>query len=208
MEIGDREWIAVFTITQSKLALVVGTPELVGRTGLAERCTLCLVSSAFAGNDQAMSVQNRVNGAHRGRLDRRKQLDQFVPYFRGAPGTVLLLESENLPLDLEGRLVRVAIRRSGPVFQPGQSLVLVSVKQLISGFTGNAELTAKRGHLFAIEQAGNKTKTFIHLITLFPGHLGISPNALIMKCVTHVPGIKRHLCVGNLISINQKINKL
>ena len=119
MEIGDREGIAVFTITQTKLAFVVGTPELVGRVGFAQYGALSLVSSAFAGSDQAMSVENRVNGADCGRFDRRKKLDQFVPYFRGTPGTVLLLQSENLPLDLEGCFIRVSIRRSGPVFQPG-----------------------------------------------------------------------------------------
>jgi hypothetical protein len=41
---------------------------------------------------------------------------------------------------------------------------------MTAGFARDAELTADHGHFFAIEQAGYKSETFIHTITLFPGH--------------------------------------
>ena len=51
-------------------------------------------------------------------------------------------------------------------------------------------------HFLTIKKLSNKSETFIHSVTLFPGHSESSSKYL--NCVTYMPGIKRNLCVGKL----------
>jgi hypothetical protein len=62
---------------------------------------------------------------------------------------------------------------TGPILQADQSKILIAIEYLVSGLTGNPEFPTDHGHLFAILQAGYKFNTFIHTVTLIPGHLGI-----------------------------------
>ena len=62
MESGDRKRITVFTITQSKLALVVGTPELVGMAWPGKGGASSFVAPPTAAPDEAVSVEHRVDG--------------------------------------------------------------------------------------------------------------------------------------------------
>ncbi len=46
---------------------------------------------------------------------------------------MLPLDPEDCFLDLEGQLVRVPVRGSRAVFQPAQSLVLITVEDFVAG---------------------------------------------------------------------------
>ncbi len=54
---------------------------------------------------------------------------------------------------------------------------LVAIEYFVTGLARDTELPAHDSYLFAIEQAGHKSKSSIHTITLIPGHLRRSPNA-------------------------------
>ncbi len=89
-------------------------------------------------------------------------------------------------LDLEGQLVGLSVGSSAAIVQAVQAAVFVAVKDLVTGDAGNAELPAHGSHLLTLEQAGNKSESFIHWFTLIPRHLG-SPQ--MRQCVNHVSGI-------------------
>lgn len=57
-EIADRQRIAIAPIGKHELALVVGTPQIVGPAGMGERRSLRSVASSLAALDQAVAVQN------------------------------------------------------------------------------------------------------------------------------------------------------
>ena len=87
-------------------------------------------------------------------------------------------------LYLERQLIGMPIRTSGPILQPFEAVILVAIVDLIASFAADPKLPAQDSHLLAIEQAGHKSESFIHMITLFPGHL--SPSQ-IPDCVTMCP---------------------
>jgi hypothetical protein len=60
---------------------------------------------------------------------------------------------------------------------PSEPVILVAIENLVASLAGDTELPTHDSHLPAIEQAGHKSEAFIHTITLFPGHLRVSPNA-------------------------------
>jgi len=53
-----------------------------------------------------------------------------------------------------------------------KATLLVAVEDLVAGDARDAELAAQRRHLLSLKQAGDKAKTFIHRLTLVPGHSG------------------------------------
>lgn len=59
------------------------------------------------------------------------------------------------------------------------------------------ELAARNRHLLALQQAGYESKSFIHWLTLSPGHPGL-PNT---QCVNHVSGIVCKLSLDYDISL-------
>jgi len=109
--------------------------------------------------------------------DHRIDLDQLLTDLGCAPARVIPLEPQYGGLYLERQLVGMPIRASIPVLQPPETVILVAVVDLVARFTGDAEFPAQDGHLLAVEQAGHKSESFIHMITLIPGHLRTSPNA-------------------------------
>jgi len=96
-------------------------------------------------------------------------------------------------LYLERQLIGMPIRTSGPILQPSEAVILVAIVDLIARFAGDPKLPSQDSHLLAIEQAGHKSESFIHMITLFPGHLRTSPNAeLCNLCVRKRSGAGAH----------------
>ena len=107
--VGDGQRVAVFAIAQQELALEVGTPQRIGRQGLAERRAPGLVALAFASFHQAVAVQYHVDGADRWRLDDREHPGQLVADLGRTPAGIVPLDADNGLLDLEGQFVRVTV---------------------------------------------------------------------------------------------------
>jgi hypothetical protein len=64
----------------------------------------------------------------------------------------------------------LAKRPAATIGERGHATVFVAVEDLIAGFAGDAELGAQRGHLLALEQAGDKPEPLVHDVTLLPRH--------------------------------------
>ena len=152
-----------------------------GLWAAVQRGALGLVAAAFTALDQAVAIEHGVDGADRRRLDHRALPDQLVADLRRAPGRVLLLDAQDGAFDLEGQLVGMPIGPAAAIVERVEAALLVAVEDLVAGDPRDAELPAQRRHLLALEQAGYESEAFIHRFTLFPGHLGSSPNAEMCK---------------------------
>ena len=170
--VGDGERVAVLLVAEHELALVVGAPEAVGLVGADRAVSLSLVAPALAALDQAIAIEHGMHGADGRRLDHRELLDQLVADLAGTPGGVLLLDPEDRALDLEGQPVGLPVRCPAAVVEAVEAAVFVAVEDLVAGDSGDAELTAQRCHLLALEEPGYETKSLIHRFTLIPRHLG------------------------------------
>jgi hypothetical protein len=105
---------------------------------------------------------------------------------------MILLDAENSLLNLKGQPVGIAVRRSVSILKSQKTDIFVAIKDFISCFAANPKLAANNGHLLAIEELGHQSETFVHTITLFPRHLGPSPNALmcnlcVRKLIVQIP---------------------
>ena len=119
-EVGDRQRIAIAPIGEHELALVVGTPQVIGLAGKGKRSSLCPVTPSPSALDQAMAVEHRMHRADRRRVDIRIEAGQLFPDLRRAPARLVLLQAHDLRLDLDGQLVGVAVRPARAVSEPFQ----------------------------------------------------------------------------------------
>lgn len=153
---------------------------------------LGLVAMALAGlGNQPMAIENRMNSTCRGDAHVACELtNKELPDLARAPMRLVPLRRNDHRLDLIRQLIGIAHRTARPVRQRFQSLLPVAIEDLVAGLARYAEVPAHLAHPFALQQSGDKTKTFLHDRSLSPRHQHLPPKA---KSVTHVSGTKRHL---------------
>src|SRR5262245_39730607 len=103
-------------------------------------------------------------------MRQRRPLPELFADLRRAPPRILPLEPDNHGLDRCRETIGLAKRPAAPIGERGQATVFVAVEDLIAGFAGDPELNAQRGHLLALEQAGDKPEPLVHDLTLLPRH--------------------------------------
>src|SRR5689334_2238193 len=64
----------------------------------------------------------------------------------------------------------VAVGTPAAIGQPLNSAFLITIKDLVTSFTGDAKLLAKFRHAFASEPPSHKLQSLIHHRTLLPRH--------------------------------------
>ena len=169
-EVADGQRITVSPVGQHELPLVVRTPELVRRRRPGERGALGFVAAPFPTRYQAMAVEHRVDGADRRAGEIRIPAAEPRTDLRRPPPGILPFERDDQRLDLHRELISVPVGPPAPVGQALEAAILVARVDLVAGLAGNAELPAQASHLLTIQQAGNKAETFVHDLTLLPGH--------------------------------------
>src|ERR1700730_14597917 len=85
----------------------------------------------------------------------------------------------------------MSVRTARPIGQSLHPAVFIAREDFVACFAGDIELPAQHRHLLPVQQSSHKTQPLVHLATLPPRHLG-SPQ--MPESVTHVPGMKCHLC--------------
>src|ERR1700730_8962719 len=85
----------------------------------------------------------------------------------------------------------MSVRTARPIGQSLHPAVFIAREDFVACFAGDIELPAQHRHLLPVQQSSHKTQPLVHLVTLLPRHLG-SPQ--MPESVTHVPGMKCHLC--------------
>src|SRR5487761_249837 len=148
--VGDGERIAVLAVPQQELALVVGTPELIGPLPQRQRSALRATTQA------AVAIEHGMDGALGGNGNARESADQALANFASTPGGVLTLHVQNEVLYLKRKLVGVAIRTPASVGEPLNTAFLITIEDLVTGLTGNPKLSQEPPHRPAAQRASHK----------------------------------------------------
>src|SRR5271165_83736 len=82
----------------------------------------------------------------------------------------ILLQSQDSRLHLHRQLITVAVRPPCAVGDSLQATLLVTVKDLVTGLTGNIEFSAQEGHRLSLQQSGNKANALVHNRPVLPWH--------------------------------------
>ena len=175
-----------------ELALVIGTPEIIGliRSGQAGSFSLEVMAAPSAA-DQTVPIQDRVHGADRRKTDSQTQALDLLANLRSTPARVLSAKLNDPGLQRFGQAVGLTVGSPRAIGQALEAQILVSLIKLVARLARDIELAAQRRHLRPFEQAGDKTQPFVHLLTLLPGHLRLPQKP---KSVSDVPGILCNLC--------------
>jgi hypothetical protein len=118
--IRDGQRIAVAAIAKFELSFEIGAPQIIGYGALRQRRAARPVARPAAALDQAMAIEDRMDGAFGRNPDIAvKPSDQQFPDLARAPVRLLGLETDNQALDLLRQLVGIAAPaassdRSGP----------------------------------------------------------------------------------------------
>src|SRR5215470_7130458 len=147
--VGDRQRIAVLTIGEQELALVVGTPQLVGALPQGQSRSLRAPSGSAAALNQAMAIEQRMDGTVGRNFDPRKSADQPLANLSSTPGGVLVLQVQDVILYLEGQLVRIVMGTPASICEPLNAAFLITIEDLVTRLTGNPKLSAKFRHRLA-----------------------------------------------------------
>ncbi len=90
-----------------------------------------------------------MDGAFRRDGDAREPADQALTDLTSTPAGVLALHVQNIVLHLKGKLMGIAKGTAAPVRQSLHAALLVAIEDLVTGFAGNAELSAEVRHWLA-----------------------------------------------------------
>jgi hypothetical protein len=158
-------------MAELELALEVGAPQIIGPSARGQRRAARAVARPAAALDQAMAVEDRMDGAFGRNPDIAVEpSDQQFPDLARAPVRLLGLEPDNQALDLLRELVGIAHRPSRAIAQSLQPVRLVAVENLVAGLAGYPKIPADIRHGLPVQQAGDKAKAFFHNRTRFPRH--------------------------------------
>ncbi len=190
-EVGDGERIAIAPVGQHELALVIGAPQRIGLKGMGKGGALPQLPPALAAAlHQAMAVEHGVDRADRRQMNiGMEPPEPFADLWR-APTRFLLLQAHDQLLDLERKLIGLAIGPPGAVRQRFKPASVIAALNLVAGLARDAELPAEAGHLLAVQEPRDEFEPFIHGFAHFPGHFA-SPRKR-PDCVTHVSGMNCH----------------
>src|SRR5437879_7826090 len=131
--IGDGQRVTIPAVAELELALEVGAPQIVGAGARGQRRAARAVARPAAALDQAMAVEDRMDGAFGGNPDIAiEPPDQQFPDLAGAPVRLLGLEADNQALDLLRELIGIAHRPPGAVAQRLKPVFLVAIENLVA----------------------------------------------------------------------------
>src|SRR5215472_4505555 len=147
--VGDRQRIAVLTIGEQELALVIGAPQFIGMLANGESGSLGPTTYAAAALDQAMAIEHRMDGALGWYGNTGEPAKQALTDFASTPAGVLALDVQNVVLYLKRKLVGVAIRTSASVRESLNAAFLIAIEDLVAGLAGDPKLPAKFRHRLA-----------------------------------------------------------
>jgi hypothetical protein len=174
--VGNGEWVAVPPIAELELALEVGAPEGIGAGAFGQRRAARAMARPAAALDQAVPVENRVDGAFGRDPDIAiEPPDEEFADLAGSPMGLFGLQADNQAFELLRQLVGVAHRPPRTVAQGLEPVLPISVEDLVAGFARDAEDPADLRHRLTIEKLCDKPQALVHDRTLLPRHPHLPP---------------------------------
>src|SRR5215813_10949124 len=107
--VGDRQRIAVLTIGEQELALVIGAPQFIGALAHGESGSLGLVTHAATALDQAMTIEHCMDGALGRDGNSGESAQEAFANLAGTLARVLALYVQDEVFHLEGKLISIAV---------------------------------------------------------------------------------------------------
>jgi hypothetical protein len=107
-----------------------------------------------------MAIEHRMHRADRGRVHIRIKPGQSFPDLGRPPARLVLLDAHDQRLDLDRELIGMAIGPARAVGEPFQAGRVIAGEDLVAGLAGDAELTAQRRHLLAVQQPSSAILKF------------------------------------------------
>ena len=146
--VGRGQGVAVSPIAELELALEVGAPEVIRGSAFRERRAARAVARPAPALDQAVAIEHRVDGAAGGNLHLTgKATQQTFADLARAPVGFFPFEIQDGSLHRQRQLVGVTPGPAGTVGHSFQTVFLVAIKDLVTGFARDGELTTERGRL-------------------------------------------------------------
>src|SRR5256885_6840440 len=127
-EVRDGQGIAVAMISEHELALVIGTPEIIGliRSGQAGSFSLEVMTAPSAA-DQTVPIQDRVHGADRRQTDSQTQALDLLANLRSTPAGVLSAKLNDPGLQRFAQAVCLAVSSPCAIGHTPKAQVLASL---------------------------------------------------------------------------------
>src|SRR5262249_29212375 len=122
-EVGDRQRIAVAAVAGHEIALVIGAPKGLGGGGAAGLGTVSAIAPAAAVLDEAVAVEDGVNGGDRRQMRQLRALPELFADLRGAPARILSLEPDNHSFDRRRKTIGLPKRPAAAIGERGQATV-------------------------------------------------------------------------------------
>ena len=187
VHIVDRQRIAARAVADTKPALVVHRPHVVGRPGFDPRRRRRLPTWAASTRlHDSGSLQDLIDGAARRPVLIRALAIQRPKDLLRAPGRVRLPHSQNRRFLLRRRLVGVHLRRTRAIGQAWQPALGMARQHLVAGLPADPESLAQRLHRLLAPQRGLHELPSLHLrLGLDPWHPDTRPaltTAVTSKC--------------------------
>src|SRR5690349_18965736 len=122
--------------------------------------------------DQAVAIEHSVDRADGRDFDAvRQSSHQALADLACSPAGFLAPGCDDCRSDLLGQLVGIPKGPAGPIAETFQPTFLITVKDLVPGLPGNAELPAQGSHALAILEPDHKSHSLVHYRTFPPWHV-------------------------------------
>ena len=105
----------------------------------------------------------------------RTSLDETFTDLASPPEWLFPFAPEDQTFDLLGQLIGIAHGTARAIAQGLQSMLPVTVKNLVAGLPGYPEIPTNVRHRLTVQHAGHETQAFLHDRTRFPRHQHLPP---------------------------------
>src|SRR5262249_45243457 len=129
--VGDRQRIAVLTIGEQELALVISAPQFIKALAHGESGSLSPATHAATALDQAITIEHRIDNALGRDGNSGESAQEALANPASTPARVLALHVQDEVFHLEGKLVGVAVGSSASVRQPLHADFPIAIEDLI-----------------------------------------------------------------------------
>jgi len=138
---GER--IAISAVAELELTFEIGAPEIIGASTFRQRCAAGSVTRPAHALNQAMSIEDRMNGALCRHPDIAVQsADQKLANLARSPVRLVALGGDDQAFDLLRQLVGISHGPARTIAQRLLAVFFVTIEDLVAGFARYAEFTA------------------------------------------------------------------
>jgi len=148
----NGERIAISVVAELELTFEIGAPKIIGGSAFRQRCSAGTVTRPAHALNQAMPIEDRMNGALRRHPDIAIQsADQKLANLARSPVRLVALGGDDQAFDLLRQLVGISHGPTRTIVQGLLAVLFVAIEDLVTGLAGYAEFTAQGRHRLSFQ---------------------------------------------------------